>query len=413
MKILHVADIHIGYETHGKLLPGSGVNSRLLDFRRAFDFVVQRGLDEDIDLFLFCGDAYRTADPTPTQQQHFASALQPIIEAGIPVAMIIGNHDHPVSFGKSSSVDIYPIFLKHVHIFRKPDKAVIETKSGPVQLIALPWPIRSMILTKDEHRKKSPAELKQFIEELYVRFLNAAAQELDPALPTVVAGHFTVQGASLGGSERSGLIAHEATFTTGQLTPAPVDYVALGHIHKFQDLNPNGTPVVYSSSIERISFREWADPRGFVLVDIEANGGQKTTQYEFVETPARRFIPVQLDLTEADDPTQALLDEISTHEIEEAIVRVRYKVSEEKASQVDTQQIRRALAGAHSIAAVERLMDDEVRERRTSINRDTTLKEALNLYIDQHEKLHGLREELVTRALELEDLLDAPTRGNA
>ena len=60
-------------------------------------------------MFLFAGDAYRTADPTPTQQRQFAEALLPLIEAGIPVAMVVGNHDHPVSFGKASSVDIFGV----------------------------------------------------------------------------------------------------------------------------------------------------------------------------------------------------------------------------------------------------------------------------------------------------------------
>ncbi len=101
MKLLHCADIHLGYETHGRLDPATGLNSRLLDFRRSFDALVAHALAEDIDLFLFCGDAYRTADPTPTQQKLFAEALRPIADACIPIVMIVGNHDHPVSFGKA------------------------------------------------------------------------------------------------------------------------------------------------------------------------------------------------------------------------------------------------------------------------------------------------------------------------
>ena len=297
MKILHCADIHLGYETHGRLDPETGLNSRLLDFRRCFDFMVERALDEEIDVFLFCGDAYRTADPTPTQQKLFAQALAPIAQAGIPIVMVVGNHDHPVSFGKASSVDIFGYLEGRVHVFATPEKATINTASGPLQLIALPWPIRSKILSKTEHRKKTPHEVRAFIESAYGMFAETAARELDPALPAVLAGHFTVQGAELGGSERASLIAHEPTFTVGQLAQPGIDYVALGHIHKFQDRNRDafergdGPPVVYSSSIERISFKEHDAQKGFVLVEIEAEEGKRKRA---IRSFRRRRAPLSL-----------------------------------------------------------------------------------------------------------------------
>src|SRR5690606_26514108 len=261
MKLLHCADIHLGYETHGRPGPETGMNTRLLDFKRCFDVMVERALAERIDVFLFCGDAYRTADPTPTQQKLFAEALAPIAKAGIPIVMIVGNHDYPVSFGKASSVDIFGYLDGDVHVFAQPtlcapgsDYGPIETPAGPLQLVALPWPIRSKILSKDEHRRKTPHEIRDLIETLSADVVQAAARSLDPARPAVLGRHCSVQGAELGGSERSSLIAHEPKFTVGQLTPPGLDYVALGHIHKFQDRNREayergeGPPVVYASS---------------------------------------------------------------------------------------------------------------------------------------------------------------------
>src|SRR5690606_3730493 len=150
--------------------------------------------------FLFCGDAYRTADPTPTQQKLFAEALAPVARAGIPIVMIVGNHDHPVSFGKASSVDIFGYLEGRVHVYATPAVDRVETKAGPLQPVALPWPIRSKILSKEEHRKKTATEIRDLIEALYADFVAQAAAELDPALPAVLAGHLSVQGAELGGS---------------------------------------------------------------------------------------------------------------------------------------------------------------------------------------------------------------------
>ena len=415
MKLLHCADIHLGYETHGRLDPATGLNTRLLDFRRCFDAMVARALEEDIDVFLFAGDAYRTADPTPTQQKQFAEALRPVAEAGIPIVMIVGNHDHPVSFGKASSVDIFGVLEGNVEVFstptfRGPDRP-IETKAGPLQLIALPWPIRSKILSKEAYRKKTPHEIRAVIEGFYTDFVASSAARLDPSMPAVVAAHLTVQGAELSGSERSSLVAHEATFTVGQLTPPGVDYVALGHIHRYQDRNReafergDGPPVVYASSIERISFKEHDARKGFVLVDIEP-GRERRTAYAFVDTPARRFLPIEVDAREAADPTAAILAAVGREALAEAIVRVRYHVGEEQAGGVDTGAIREALADAEHVAAIERVVEPAERRQRTVVRQDMALDVAMDRYIAQHEKLEGLREELIAGAMEIEREVD-------
>lgn len=415
MKLLHCADIHIGYETHGRTDPATGLNSRLLDFKRSLDAVVARAVAERVDVFLFCGDAYRTADPTPTQQKLFAEALAPVARAGIPIVMIVGNHDHPVSFGKASSVDIFAHLEGDVHVFAQPafrgPSDPIATPSGPLQLIALPWPVRSKILTREEHRTKTPAEVRETIERAYADFVAASARELDPALPTVVAAHLTVQGADPSGSERASLIAHEPVWTAAQLAAPGVDYVALGHIHKYQDRNAeayargDGPPVVYASSIERISFKEHDADKGFVLVDIEPARTPRT-RYTFVPTPARRFVPIEADATGADDPTAVVLAEIARHDVADAVVRVRYRVDEAQAAAVDTAAIRAVLAEAHVVAAIERTVEATERRQRTVVQRDTSLGDAVARYVDQHEPLARLKEALVVAALDVERELD-------
>lgn len=415
MKILHTADIHLGSNTFGRIDPKTGLNTRLQDFKRSFEFMVQRALDEDIDLFLFCGDAYRTADPTPTQQRTFAQCLQPLAEASIPIAMVIGNHDHPVSFGKASALDIFQYVQGRVHVFHTPGWKVIDTKSGPVQVLALPWPIRSRLLSKDEHRKKSPSEIREFIERKYVEFLELMVRDLDPALPTVLGAHLTVQGAEIAGSERTSLIEHEPKFTAAQLALDPIDYVALGHIHRYQNRNddPEGIPVVYSSSIERISFKEHEDDKGFVLIDIDTSGPEKKTTFAFVPTPARRFVAIQVDAREAANPTETILAAIAERKVEDAIVRVRYHIEEAQTPLIDISRIRAALKPAEAIASIERTIDPTERQRRTVVTKDATLKEAMERYLAQHDHLASMQGQLVEKALELEAEYDARRRAEA
>ena len=419
MKLLHTADIHLGAKNYGRMDAASGLNTRLLDMQRSFDVMVERALDEEIDCFLFCGDAYHTADPTPTQQKIFARCLQPIADAGIPIVLVIGNHDHPVSHGKASSLDIFPFLDGDIHLFTRPSLKTISTKSGPLQLLALPWPIRSLILTKEEHRSKTPDEVRAFIEQKYVEYVQTAAQTIkdekngfSPDVPTVLAGHLTVQGAELAGSERTSLIAREPKFTVGQLAVPPVHYVALGHIHQPQNRNPEGDiPVMYAGSIERVSFKERGERKGFYLVDLDPTHAPAAAP-TYVETPARPFVAIDVDARDAEAPTEHILDAIARHDLTDAVVRVRYRIDEEQVPLVDTHRLRDALQDANVIASIERTVDPAERQRRTVVTRESDLEDAIRQYVGQHDELEGLEDDMVDAALELEAAYEAERREN-
>jgi exonuclease SbcD len=419
VKLLHTADIHLGAKNYGRMDAASGLNTRLLDMQRSFDVMVERALDEEIDCFLFCGDAYHTADPTPTQQKIFARCLQPIADAGIPIVLVIGNHDHPVSHGKASSLDIFPFLDGDIHLFTRPSLKTISTKSGPLQLLALPWPIRSLILTKEEHRSKTPDEVRAFIEQKYVEYVQTAAQTIkdekngfSPDVPTVLAGHLTVQGAELAGSERTSLIAREPKFTVGQLAVPPVHYVALGHIHQPQNRNPEGDiPVMYAGSIERVSFKERGERKGFYLVDLDPAHAPAAAP-TYVETPARPFVAIDVDARDAEAPTEHILDAIARHDLTDAVVRVRHRIDEEQVPLVDTHRLRDALQDANVIASIERTVDPAERQRRTVVTRESDLEDAIRQYVGQHDELEGLEDDMVDAALELEAAYEAERREN-
>jgi exonuclease SbcD len=423
VRLLHTADIHLGAKTYGRRDPETGLNTRLLDVRRSLEAVVDRALADDVDAFLFCGDAYHTADPTPTQQKIFAECLQPVADAGIPIVLIIGNHDHPVTYGRASSLDIFEYVDGDVHCYRRPapQVQVIDTPSGPLQLIPLPWPIRSQILTKEEYRSMTPEELRQFIEEKYVTYVQRRADDiaagktveradgtehtLSPDIPTVLAGHVTLQGAELAGSERTTLIAADPKFTVGQLAVAPIDYVALGHIHRAQNRNPEGhPPVVYAGSIERVTFKERDDDKGFYRADLDAEAD--AVDLTFVETPARPFVALQVDARDAEDPTERILSPIEAADVTDAVVRVRYHVEEAQLSLVDQDRIREALAAADTIAAIERTVDPAERKRRTVVTRESGLEDAVRQYVAQHDELDGIEDDLVAAALDLQSEIE-------
>ena len=107
MRILHLADVHIGVENYGRVDPETGLSTRLMDFLHTFDQAVDFSIDNRVDLVLFCGDAYKSRDPSQTHQREFARRIVRLSNEGIAAFLLIGNHDTPHVFGKATSLEIF------------------------------------------------------------------------------------------------------------------------------------------------------------------------------------------------------------------------------------------------------------------------------------------------------------------
>src|SRR5262249_58623330 len=141
-------------------------------------------------------------------------------------------------------------------------------------------------------------------------------------------GHLTVSGA-VWGSERGIMLGRDVQVLPSALADERWDYVALGHIHKHQNLTAGHVgqpPVVYSGSLERIDFGEESDPKGFCWVELERGN----TQWRFVTVDARPFVTLRIDVREVSDPTQHVADVIGSATIEGAIVRVIIQATQEQ-----------------------------------------------------------------------------------
>src|SRR5436305_10214186 len=107
MKIVHFADLHIGVENYSRLDPDTGLPSRLLDFLAAFDELVECAIGEQADLVIFAGDAYKSREPSQTHQREFAKRVRRLTQGGIPVFLLVGNHDLPNAISRASALEIF------------------------------------------------------------------------------------------------------------------------------------------------------------------------------------------------------------------------------------------------------------------------------------------------------------------
>lgn len=201
IRFIHTADIHFGMENYGRIDPKTGIHTRLLDFERAFNFCIDTAIEQDVDFFLFAGDAYKTAHPSPTQQKLFLKCLLRLFKANIPVVMVIGNHDNPLSFGKAHSLDIFSnLPLDGFHVLSKPGIINLTTKNGSCSIVGIPWPTRNTV-SLGSQLDKSASHITQYISQAVANIIKDLASQLNPALPAVLVGHLTVSSGIFSGSE--------------------------------------------------------------------------------------------------------------------------------------------------------------------------------------------------------------------
>ncbi len=399
IRFIHTADLHFGMENYGRIDPTTGIHSRLLDFEKALTFCIDFALEQQVDFFLFAGDAYKTAHPTPTHQRLLMGCFLRLYTAGIPVVIIVGNHDNPLSFGKTHALEIYnQMPLDGFHVISKPASIQLATKNGPVNIVGIPWPTRNTIALSDEQLTTS--QVTDYIVAGVSRIIQSCAKDLDPTIPAVLAGHLTVSSGIFSGSEKRALVGTDPLFLPSQLAIKPFDYVALGHLHRFQDLNAGDTPpVVYSGSIERVDFGERKEEKGFCYVTIHE---KNFATYDFIKTPTRKFIQIEVQLTPDQDHTQYLIDEINRHEIEEAILKIVYHVPAGCKDQVDATALYKACSKAWYVVGIFPQRAPDIKERRASLKVDMNLKDLLTAYLDTKPEYATQKASLLEKALQLE-----------
>jgi DNA repair protein SbcD/Mre11 len=349
MKIIHFADLHLGVEAYGHVDAATGLSSRFLDFLRSFDEMVDYAIDKQADLVLFCGDAYKSRDPSQTQQREFARRIKKISACGIPVFLLVGNHDLPNAAGRASTTEIFDtLAIENVHVAGKPGLYRIPTKSGETQIVALPWLKRANVLAGEDAQSLDFAGLNARMQEILSNLVAELSGGLDPALPAVLAAHVWVQGARTG-SEDTMSIGQEHMLLPSAVALPCFDYVALGHIHRHQVLNEN-PPVIYAGSLERLDFGDEDDEKGFYVAEIEHTQARRWTAFEFRSVAARRFLKLKMEIEPGDaEPTETVIAALKQSQAETrgSIVRVEISLAREMENKLDETKIRAAASGAY------------------------------------------------------------------
>ena len=390
VRVLHFADVHVGMENYGKTDPETGLSSRVVDFLHRMDEMVEYARHHMVDLTIFAGDAFKTRNPNPTYQREFAWRIRDLAELA-PVVLLVGNHDLPPNMLKASSIEIYDtLAVPNVHVAHEYEVMRINTRRGDVIVGTAPYPIRARLMQHLDTTGKTIREVDDLLEETLTDLLMQLAEDADTEageddIPRILTGHFTVRGARLG-SERNVMLGRDVQVGLNLLADERWDYVALGHIHKHQNLTENradAPPVVYSGSLERIDFGEESDPKGFCWVELERGH----TEWEYIPVAARPMVTLRSDCREEARPTHKVVDMIRKHNLHDAIVRLVVELTPESDASLHDNPIREVLrkSGAFHVAAIKRDIQRAERARLATNPEGMTHEELLEQYFISRE----------------------------
>ena len=288
MKFIHLGDLHLG-----KIVNGFNM---LEDQRFALEQVISIAKQHEIAAFVIAGDIYDKSTPSAEAVTLFDWFLSTVASEGIQVLAIPGNHDSAERIAyaqgilENQGICFPPLFDGAVH------SCTLEDEHGPVRFWLLPF--------------LKPALVRPFFPEEEI------GQDYTKALSLVL------DSCDIDPNQRNVLIAHQFVTAYGQSTEredseislggldnvdasifSKFDYVALGHVHRPQQVGRS--TVRYSGSLLKYSFSEARYPKSAVLVELKEKPSSENPGIcvEFQQIP----YPVMHDLREIKGPIETLI----------------------------------------------------------------------------------------------------------
>lgn len=261
MRILHTSDWHLGRTLH-KVPLGDAQ-------RAAMAQIIEIAADEQVELVVVSGDVFDHAVPSAEALELLEDTLSGLVRVA-PTVVTAGNHDSLRRLGYGSR-----LFTERLHLHTRPEDVghglTFTDEHGPVRVYPIPY------LHPDSARH-ALAEDGEPLPAAHTAVLRAAMDRVRADLArqphgtrSIVLAHAWVAGGGTSESERDISVGGLGTVPTDVF--AGVDYVALGHLHRPQEVRAGGRGRLrYSGSPLRYSFGEAGHDKSVCIVDLDAHG---------------------------------------------------------------------------------------------------------------------------------------------
>jgi len=319
LQILHCSDTHLDKSFNISNI--ARALERKEDLNRNFSEVVEYALRNKPDLFLICGDVFDRISPTNASRVFVTQKIRQLKDANIPVFIIGGNHDVPkVGVSPSLAIDV----------LSSAGLATVFSRSDYIDKQLLHVDGRTVYVSGRSY---------------YTQFEGAnPLRGLDVPLDgdyNLLMIHGSLQGLNVFSSIPE--IANQNPFRPEDIREG-LNYLALGHFHNYYDRRYGACTIVNPGSLERLSWAEINDRKGFVWAELDGS----ESSIEFIELHARPMEEGDLTLSKstAYDPSiqDYILDELSKFSDPEKLLRLRLKgsISQEQYRQLKINEVYRA-----------------------------------------------------------------------
>jgi exonuclease SbcD len=352
MKIVHYGDCHYE-EAKGRRAGGpDGIDHGWWDVARAVERIVDKAIEcgqSEPTVLMFGGDLALHRRPTRQTNAHFAAQIARAHNAGVETIALTGNHDVDRA---SSTTTLQPFTsIPGFHLWTEPgiawlhgDREGVSVRRTPgtaggevAAVVMMPWVQKSIAAANADTTADELLPMIAAAATAVIRGLVVEAQQ--SGVPVFLAYHGSVSGATTPTGTMVELFT-EPVLDVNDLGTLGLAGVLLNHVHKRQSIGSSAagsTPVVYSSSVERLTFGEQRDEKGAVIWTVPKSGA--VAPFEYFDSSPRRFVT----MTE-------LLQPAAAYDVADAIVRVRLPAG----TDVNTPRIRAELidAGAHNVTEI-------------------------------------------------------------
>jgi len=275
MRILHTSDWHLGQHFMGK--------SRQAEHQALIDWLLLQVEAHAVDAVLIAGDVFDTGAPPSYARELYSQLVVRLHSAGVALLLLAGNHDSVATLGESSmmlarlnATVVAAVADPASHIVVLPQRGG-KGEAGCI-VCAVPFIRPRDVLqsqagqSAEEKQQSMQAAIQAYYQSVYEAGRTRQAelmQTLGRSLPLLATGHLTTVGASSNESVREIYVGSLDAYPTAAFPP--VDYIALGHIHKPQKVG-GLDHIRYCGSPIALGFDEARQQKEVLLVNLTADG---------------------------------------------------------------------------------------------------------------------------------------------
>jgi exonuclease SbcD len=310
MKSIICGDTHVGAVFGLGRATGSGGNTRVDDYERSLNFIIDYAINNEVEVFIQTGDLFEVRNPTTEHIQIADRAIKRLSDANIFTVIIMGNHDYRKTGDTYTSAlaTMQANSYKNVRILLRPESIIYSNKKDESQAM--------LFIPYRDKRMYSGSTTKE-CTDLFNNHLKEMASRLPADMTSIAVGHnFFFEGSyfDYGG--------HEVLVSPDSLSE--VDMVVMGHHHEFRRIRKSKPAAYYVGSLEKTNFGDSDVNKFFILFDSQ------TKEVEQIKIPTRELLDLSIDLSSSTAFTylQDYGEQLKKYSLSEKICRAKIKIKD-------------------------------------------------------------------------------------